>query len=166
MACKNALIQNVITVRTETSVEEALALISQHSIRSVPVVDDQGKFVGMFGLHALMDDLLPTAARMEGGVTDLGFVIGGAPGAAKRIRKLAPQPVGGFVVGKDGDGVLSPDLSMLETIRRLSHYGSPLPVVDEQGVFLGLVSEQSCLTYLHIVLDEVEADESAQSITS
>ncbi|MFA7276517.1 MAG: CBS domain-containing protein [Pseudobdellovibrionaceae bacterium] len=166
MACREALIPNVVTARPDMTVEETLEIISQNGIRSVPVVDNHGKFLGMFGLHALMDDLLPTAARVEGGITDLGFVIGGAPGAAKRIRKLAPQSVAHHVVVNPSEAILSPDLSMLETIRRISKHGSPLPVVGDDGEFVGLVSEQSCLSYLHRVLDDVEAEESAQSISS
>lgn len=159
MSCKEALIKNAITLPPDATVDDALRLINDREIRTIPVVDADNRFVGMFGLHCLMEDLLPMAARMEGGITDLGFVEGGAPGAAKRIRKLAPLPLKGLVEKTDKSAVLSPDLPMLEVIRRLAEFGSPLPVVDDNHSFIGLVSEQSCLSFLNNVLKDVEAEE-------
>lgn len=159
MSCMDALIPNVITISTKTTVDEAIRLIIECEIRAVPVLDNHKKFVGLFGLHSLMDDLLPVAARLEDGIEDLGFVIDGAPGAAKRIRKLGPQPAVDHVDPLDEHILLTPDIHMLEVIRRLSKYGSPLPVVGHDGTFVGLVSDQSCLSHLRSVLQNVEAEE-------
>lgn len=159
MSCMDALIPNVITITTKATVDEAIRLIVECEIRAVPILDDNKKFLGLFGLHSLMDDLLPVAARLEDGVEDLGFVVDGAPGAAKRIRKLGPQLAIKHVEELDAHKVLTPDVHMLEAIRRLSKYGSPLPVVDQDGKFVGLVSEQSCLSHLRNVLQVVEAEE-------
>jgi CBS-domain-containing membrane protein len=159
MSCKDALIKNVVIIAPDVIVADALDIISQHAIRAVPVVDSDANYSGMFGLHSLMDDLLPTAARMEGGLSDLSFLEGGAPSAAKRIRKLAPQAVKTVIQTPEPESILTPDVPMLEAIRRLYKFGSPLPVVDENGKFIGLVSEQSCLNYLAAVLKEVEEEE-------
>jgi CBS-domain-containing membrane protein len=163
MSCKAAMIKKIIIVDPDLTVAEALCIIGEHAIRSVPVVDKDANYYGMFGLHSLMDDLLPTAARMEGGITNLSFLEGGAPGAAKRIRKLAPQAVRTIIQPVEDESILSPDLPMLEAIRRLSVYGSPLPVLDENKKFLGLVSEQSCLNELTNVLKDVEREEQEEA---
>ena len=162
MAARDALIRDVVTISPTTKIEDALALISDHGIRAVPVVDAKKKYHGLFGLPALLDELLPVAARIEGGLHDLGFVTGGAGGAAKRIRKLAPKSVKTVLHPVNENAVLSPDIPMLEVIRRLHEFGSPLPVVDEKGVFLGLVSEQSCLNRLKDVLKDVEKEEAEE----
>lgn len=158
MPIEDALIPNPITINAEYTVEQALTLINKHQIRSVPIVENSGKFIGMFGLHSLLDDLLPMAAKMEEGVKDLDFVVGGAPSAAKKIRKLAHKSVL-EVIKKTEEHHLKDDMSILESIRRLYKYGSPLPVVTKELKFLGLISEQSCLNHLNEVLKEVEAEE-------
>lgn len=162
MSCKDALVKKVILISPDINVADAIAIISEHAIRAVPVVDNDANYYGMFGLHSLMDDLLPIAARMEGGITDLSFVEGGAPGAAKRIRKLSPHPVKTVIHAPDGRSLLTPDIPILEVIRRLSQFGSPLPVVDENKKFLGIVTEQSCLEHLARVLRQVEEEEKQQ----
>lgn len=161
MSCRDALVRNTITLPPDATVEDALRIIHEKEIRTIPVVDANNIFLGMFGLHCLMEDLLPIAARMEDGITDLGFVEGGAPGAAKRIRKLAPRALRTVLDDIPAESILSPDIPMLEIIRRLAEYGSPLPVVDEDRKFIGLVSEQSCIARLKEVLKTVEAEESA-----
>lgn len=160
MACADALIENPTVLHPDMTVEEALTLLEEQQIRCAPVVDSNQSLVGMFGLHSLMEDMLPTAARITDGVEDLDFVMGAGPGAAKRMRKLFPRPLRDHM---DSDyQTLRIDTSMLEVIRRVVKYGSPIAVVDTDGKkFLGLVSEQSCLHRMHEVLIELDEEEQA-----
>lgn len=163
MSCKEALIPSPYKVSPDQSVKDALALLDQHQIRIAPVVDAAGQLVGMFGLNTMMEDLLPVAAQIEDGLTDLDFLVGGAPGAAKKIRKLGPTPVRDHMNAIDAEQTLNPDTPILEVIRKLTRYGSPLPVVaDDSMAFVGLVSEQTCLKRLHEILIDVEREEAAQ----
>lgn len=54
--------REVVSVQPETTVEEALALLSHHRISGAPVVDEQGRLV------ALLDDsdLIVSDARLHG----------------------------------------------------------------------------------------------------
>jgi len=161
MSSQEALIPNAISLSPEQSIKEALKVLEEHHIRTAPVVDAQGKVVGMFGLHCLMEDLLPMAAQIEDGLDDLDFLVGGSPGAAKKIRKLGPKLVKDHMYGDMEHILLYPDTPMLEVIRRLSKFGSPLPVVEEEThKYIGVVSEQSCLRRLHELLKDIEAEES------
>ncbi|MDY0028668.1 MAG: CBS domain-containing protein [Pseudobdellovibrionaceae bacterium] len=163
MSCKEALIPNSIHFSPEQSVKEALAILEEHHIRLAPVVDEKGNLVGMFGLHSLMEDLLPMAAQIEDGLTDLDFIVGGAPGAAKKIRKIGPKQVKNHMDRLLGKEVLNPETPILEVIRMLTRHGSPLPVVEEDSMkYVGIVSEQSCLHRLHEILEEVEKEEQLQ----
>ena len=48
---------NVITVSSETRTRECMALMSQHKIRHLPVVDS-GKVIGMISIRDIMDDII------------------------------------------------------------------------------------------------------------
>ena len=48
---------NVITVSSETRTRECMALMSQHKIRHLPVVD-KGKVIGMISIRDIMDDII------------------------------------------------------------------------------------------------------------
>ncbi|HRK97350.1 MAG: CBS domain-containing protein [Alphaproteobacteria bacterium] len=163
MSCKDALIPNSIQLSPDQCVKDALLILEDNHIRVAPVIDSQGYIVGMFGLHSLMEDLLPMAAQIEDGLEDLDFIVGGAPGAAKKIRKIGPQLLRKHMDNDIEDLILYPETPLLEVIRRLTRNGSPLPVIDKKSKkFVGLVSEQSCLHRLHEILLEIEKEENNQ----
>lgn len=163
MSCKDALVEKSVHIAPDQTVKEALHILEENHIRIAPVIDKNNHLVGMFGLHSLMEDLLPMAAQIEDGLVDLDFMVGGAPSAAKKIRKIGPQLVRNHMDKDLDDILLHPDTPILEVIRHLTKYGSPLPVVEENSYkFVGLVSEQSCLHRLHEILLEVEAEERSQ----
>jgi CBS domain-containing protein len=49
--------KNVATIVKEASLEEARRLVISHGIRHLPVVDGEGKLVGMFSVRRLIDEL-------------------------------------------------------------------------------------------------------------
>lgn len=49
--------RNVITVDPQTRTRECMALMSQHKIRHLPVVDN-GKVLGMISIRDIMDDII------------------------------------------------------------------------------------------------------------
>ncbi len=74
MTCKTAMIPDPKTVRPDDTVSKALELMVAHGIRSVPIVDAQARYQGSFTSNNLLKILLPTAATVAGGLTDLTFV--------------------------------------------------------------------------------------------
>jgi len=72
--CTRAMVTDVTTVKSDATVQEVLNIFKEKNIRNVPVVDDNGAFVGLMGLHQILIALLPTAATMEHGLPDLSFV--------------------------------------------------------------------------------------------
>ncbi len=48
---------NVITVSSQTRTRECMALMSQHKIRHLPVVD-HGTVIGMISIRDIMDDII------------------------------------------------------------------------------------------------------------
>ena len=136
-----------------------MALFDQNSIRSLPVVNESNELLGIFSSHQLLKGLLPVSVTMEEGLQRLDFVIGTAPGVAKRLQKIKDNKISDHM--ERDVVVLEPNTPTWETIRLLVKYGSPLPVVDEEtGKLLGLMPEQAAVRELERIaadLDEEEA---------
>ena len=49
--------KNVVTIGKEASLEETRRLILSHGLRHLPVVDSEGKLVGLFSVRKLIDEL-------------------------------------------------------------------------------------------------------------
>ena len=156
MPCETAILTEVYTVKPDMKVHDALLYIHEKNVRAMPVIDDEGKLVGMFSLEALMKSLLPIAVTMEEGLQKLGFVVGAGPGIAKRLKKAQTQTVSDVML-KDII-VTHPSTALWEAIRLMVKYGSPIPVVEENSAnFIGIISEQSAMLDLEKLLEEMEA---------
>lgn len=53
---KEAMTSNVVTIGEEASLEEARRLIVTHAVRHLPVVNGQGKLVGLLSVRKLLDE--------------------------------------------------------------------------------------------------------------
>lgn len=156
--CSDAMIENVLTVKPDITVAEALEIFEKHDIRSVPVVDAEGKLAGLFGFKHLLLKLLPASATMDDGLKRLDFVIGAGPGIAKRLKKAKTMKVS--EVMDQNPMVLYSHTATWEALRVMAFHGSPVSVVEEKsGQFVGMISRQSLIKELHHLLDEMEKEE-------
>jgi len=53
---EQVMTKNVATIGKEASLEEARRLIISHGIRHLPVVDSEGKLVGLFSVRKIIDE--------------------------------------------------------------------------------------------------------------
>ncbi len=147
MTIENALFTDVISVKPDDTVKVALILMDKHSVRAVPVVDENGDYIGMFSTHQLMKKLLPQIAVTDDSLPTLDFIQKAAPQIAQRLRELEPQKMGDLV-----DTQIPPitvEIPHTEAMMRLVRYGSPVPVVYKGTKrFHGLLTEQSMLSEL------------------
>lgn len=151
--CSDAMIDAVITVKPTHTIAEVLDIFEKNDIRSVPVVNDEGKLAGILGLRHILLKLLPASVAMEDGLTRLDFVMGAAPGIAKRLKKLHEKTA--EEVMDANPYVLHEDTATWEAVRVMALYGSPLPIVKEKtGDFVGIISRQSLLQDLSRLIQE------------
>jgi len=121
--------REVISVRPEARVKEALALFVIHGIGSVPVVDRSGKLIGIF--------------------TERDVLYGDFGDSEQFYRRLI-----GEVMTRDPI-ICSPDDSVSEVMDEMSrHRVGQLPVVDN-GVLIGLVSVGDLIKSLY---DQLETE--------
>ncbi len=147
-------VNSIITIADDATVEDALRLINEKQIRAVPVVDSNGVFKGMFSAHDVIKALVPS--YMTQGIQTLDFATGASSVLASRLKKMYPSRVVDHVSSDDCVKITT-NTQTWETLRMLTKYGSPLPVVDPaSGHLKGLISEQSAIE----ALLQIEADES------
>jgi len=129
-----------ITVAPDTSVEDAARLLAQHSIGGAPVVDDEGRLVG------LLDDtdLIVSQARLHAPTTIelLGAYLT-MPGSSHRYAEELRQALAAVVVDvmdrnppAVGTDATVEDVATLIVDRDVSR----VPVVDTDGRVVGIVS--------------------------
>lgn len=155
MTCSLALIKVPISINSNMSLADATSLLHKNNIRCAPVLDESGKFLGLFSFHSLFTSLLPVAVRMEGGLDQLDFVGGSAPGIAKRLKKNSSNNILDHLDKEKP--ILTDETPMWEGVRVLVKFGSPIPITDKSGKFIGIITEQSCLAVLEGLQNEAAA---------
>ncbi len=157
MSCDTAMITEVITAKEDETVEEALNRLNKHSLRCLPVVNNDGALMGLLSLNKVLESLLPVAVTMPDGLQRLNFVVGASPGIAKRLNKIRAKKVS--EVMNEDMYVVHPTTPTWEAIRLMVKYGSPIPVVEkETGKLCGLISEQSSIKDLDGVIEQLEKE--------
>jgi len=152
MHCRNAMVAKAITAGPDDTIGDALALLEQHGIRAIPIVDAGDVLVGWFNFDVVLANLLPGAITVEHhGLEDanlrLDYLVDAEDSVAKRLAALSAVQLR-EVMNADVK-VIHPDTPLWEGIRMLFRHGSPMPVVEEAGGrLLGLLSVQSAICEL------------------
>ena len=151
--CTDVTVENALTLKPENTVQEAMVIFKENNIRSIPVVDDQEVFFGVFGLRHVLKKLLPASVQMEDGLENLDFVREATPGITKRLQKLYAEQIGENI--ENDIASVEPDTSMWEMTRVMATQGSPVAIVEaETKKFVGLVTRQTLLDHLDSEVQE------------
>ena len=130
----------VVTVKSDTAIEEAARLLAEHQFGALPVIDDDERLVGLLR----DDDLIVQDARLH--MPTVINLLGGVivwPGSLHRLddemRKLTASTV---VDAMDDDPATVGPADSLELVATLMHDKdvTHLPVVDGDGHLLGIVA--------------------------
>lgn len=152
MPCHTAMLDKLITVTADQSVEEAMDVLKKSDIDAVPVVDGDGILEGVFSTHILLKNLLPVSLT-TGDELHMDIKVGAAPGVAKRLKKVKPLKVSELMERKFN--VVAPETPLWEGVNLLVNQGPPVLVIEkESGKLLGMILEQSLIDELERVQDE------------
>lgn len=154
MPCKEAMTNEMLVATPGQKVSEAVALMDSHGIRTMPVVDAQNNLVGMFGFDPLLRALLPTSLSIgehDGLDLRLDYVLHSASGVAQRLEGLMDRTVADVM--SNDLYTAHPETPLWEGVRLLVKYGSPLPIVRENSMFLlGIMTAQTATrAFLHVL---------------
>jgi|SRR5215207_5761372 len=145
-AVRDIMDSSPATVRPGTPVEEVVALLREHEVPGAPVVDDDGRCVGIVSEADLVlpDDQgdlhIPHYINLFGGTVFLEPL----GRFEQRLRKAFASTAADMMT-RDPDTV-APDTSVKEAARLIHESGhNRLPVVDEDGRLVGVVTRLDVL---------------------
>lgn len=129
------------------TVAEATRRMLDDRVSDLPVIDGSRRFLGMFKLDRLYATLLPKAALIGYGMTDLAFVSDTLGQLRERMREIEHSSVHEFVVKPDH--VVYPDTPPLEIVLLLHRGINNVPVLErDTGQLAGMASARDLLVAL------------------
>jgi CBS domain-containing protein len=128
-----------IALKLTDRLQDAAEIILTHHFRNVPVVDEQGRYLGVISSNRLLASILPKAATLDEGMADLSFVKDTVEDLRERWREAEDLPVTQFL--DTSLRTVPPDASLTETLLALYQNRTSLPVVEQPcGRLVGIVS--------------------------
>ncbi len=138
MNCAAIMTANPATILDSDSVAAAAGKLVAERATTLPVVDGEGKYVGMFGIRDLLGLLVPRGALAGDLVPNLRFLGDDADALRRKF-----QAAGALTAGAMADrrmATLDPDLPEIEALRIFAREQSTLAVVArDTGKLVGVV---------------------------
>lgn len=139
MTAASIMDPNPTVLKPTDVMKTAIGYIMKHRYRNLPVVDDEGRYLGSFGVNCLLRHVLPKAAVMKQGLPSVSFIQETLSDLHKRVIEMEDNPVS-MCMSTDTETV-SPDTPLVETLLILYHARNSLPVVDpDSGKLVGVIS--------------------------
>ncbi|HLO76440.1 MAG TPA: CBS domain-containing protein [Magnetospirillum sp.] len=127
------------------TIAQAVQMFAAAGFEPLPVVDDDGRLVGVFGPRELSTLLLPMGARLAGDNFDLGFVSEPLADLRERLTDAQDATVGEHAAEHDP---VHPDTSLDEVLLRLHRGESFLVAVDQDNRVVGVVTAAAVLSHV------------------
>lgn len=139
MTCAAIMTANPLTVRESDSVAKATEALIAHRYINLPVVDGDGRFLGIFGVFDLLSLLVPRVALAGDLLPNLRFVEDDPAALRAKFKAVKDKPVGACC---DRQAVtLNPDTPVIEAVRLFCRQHTTLAVVErDSGKIAGIVS--------------------------
>lgn len=139
MTARLIMNQNPTVLHTTDKISLAAEHIMKYRYRRLPVVDEDGKYIGVFGVNCLLRLVLPKALFMKNGLESAAFLNTSLSDLHRRFNELKDEPI--TLCMTDEAITVTPDTPLAETLRLLYGHMGSLPVVDpEDGRLVGAIS--------------------------
>lgn len=139
MYARDVMDPNPTVLRPEDKILTAANYIMDKRYRRLPVVDNAGRYQGVFGVNCLLKLVLPKAVVMEKGLQSARFINEDLSDLHRRFNEYADQPISVCML-KDVP-VAHPDTPLLEALRILYETKASLPIIDkDSGRLVGDIS--------------------------
>jgi len=145
----------LFTLSLTDTVADALCLMHDKEVRNLPVVDESGAFIGLFGLRRLSHLLLPKAALDLGAhsISDLQFLPDEIVQNGDRWHEISEQPVKNFLEKKKKLIFCTPQTPFPELLALLDESkDTSLPVIVVEGEAQKVVGMVSCWDVLEGII--------------
>lgn len=139
MTARLVMNPNPAVLRSTDKISIAADHIMAERCRRLPVIDEDGCYVGVFGINCLLRLVLPKAVVLERGLETASFMKTTLSDLHRRFDEVKDEPVT-LCMGDDAITV-APDTPLIETLRILYGHMGSIPVVDPDNKrLLGVVT--------------------------
>ena len=135
MKVKDIMIKDVVSVNPDDNVEEALTRLFEMQISGLPVIDAQGKLIGMFTEKEVLAHILPSYIEKVG-----RFIYEENPKSTrKKLQELTKMKVRQLM--RRDVVTTAEDTTLCEVARiMLTQRARRLPVIDKTGKVVGIIA--------------------------
>jgi CBS domain-containing protein len=147
MSCAAIMTPNPLTLSEDDSVAAAVErLIDSHNT-TLPVVDAEGRYAGMFGLYDLLSLVVPRVALAGNLLANLRFIGSDPEDLRRKFRDVKHRRVGD--AADRNMPTLNPDTPEIEAVRLFCRNHTALAVVERStGKVVGVVSSRDAIRTL------------------
>ena len=140
MQVKEVMVKDVESLSADISVKEAMDILFKRKISGLPVIDKEGKLVGMFTEKSILSYLLPSYIEKVG-----RFVYEENPKATKKkLSELCHIKVAELM--RKEVITTTEDTTLCEAARiMLTQKARRLPVMDKEGKITGMIAREDIL---------------------
>ncbi len=135
MRVKEIMIKDAVSVNPDDNIEEALTRLFEMQISGLPVIDAQGKLIGMFTEKEVLSYILPSYIEKVG-----RFIYEENPKSTrKKLQELTKMKVRQLM---RRDVVTTAENTTLCEVARimLTQRARRLPVIDKTGKVVGIIA--------------------------
>lgn len=139
---------NPFTIRADAPISEAVRLMEEKQVRGLPVVDEGGKLVGLVSEADLIVREAPLEPPLY--ITFLGSIIyfESPESFHQHLKKTLGQQVQDVMTPHPQTIHVNAPISEAARLM-VNHHISRLPVLDDQGELVGIISRHDLLRALH-----------------
>ncbi len=139
MKASEVMDPNPTTLKPTDSIECAAKYIMERRYRSLPVVDDNFCYLGMFGVNCLLKQVIPKAVFMDKGLKNVSFIHESLEDLYQRFSDVKDQPISVCMTTEINS--ISPDTALTDTLLQLYETRASIPVVEPGTCkLLGMIS--------------------------
>lgn len=130
---------NPTTVKHSDLISVGIELIMELRYRHLPVVDEDGRYLGIFGVNCLLRLVLPQIAVMDKGLENVSFIYETLNDMLDRLNENKQKTIE-TCMSTDVD-IVYPDTPLVKTLKHLYDSKCSIPVVDPKSQkLLGMIS--------------------------
>lgn len=129
---RETMTEKVVTVRGDTEIKEAARLLSENRISGMPVIDDNGKVIGVV---TEADIMAAAGLKREHRFLDMLRYLLGEPVPSTRIGEYVKDIMTSPAITTSADADIR-DIAKILDEKRIKR----LPVVDSEGKLIGIIS--------------------------
>jgi CBS domain-containing protein len=131
MKIKEIMTKDLTAAEPTMTVRELIELFHQSGLSSVPVVNDEGRVLGIISERDIIEGALPSYFEVLYGITDMNHL-------SRKLREIENDRIEFYMtpdvikIEEDEDDLTAADLMVRKNVKSL-------PVVNKDGILVGML---------------------------